>query len=62
MKLTNDIIEAGRSSEGGWSEEQLRLIGVGWPPYPGWKRDKVGAEVADEKVAEFLRLKDAHIG
>ncbi len=61
MKVTRDIIEAGQSSNGGWSQEQLRQIGVDWPPVKGWKDQVIGSDFSAAKVEEFLRLKDAHL-
>ena len=61
MRLTEDIIEAGQSRNGGWSERQLALLGVAWPPGAGWKRDAIGREVPNPAVEEFLALKDAHL-
>jgi hypothetical protein len=35
MTITDDVLEAARSSNGGWSREQLRLLGVQWPQKKG---------------------------
>lgn len=61
LRLTHAIIEEGKSKNGGWSEKQLMLIGVSWPPIKGWKSRSVGREVASRKIIEFLALKDAHL-
>lgn len=63
MILTHELIEQGKSRIGGWSRDQLELLGVEWPPVAGWK-DRLacsGRDVADEVVAEFLDLKDRHL-
>lgn len=32
VTLTNDLIEAGKTANGGWTAAKLKLIGVDWPP------------------------------
>ena len=61
IQLTDDMIEAGRSEQDGWSREQLRLFGVSWPPAKHWKRRMAGSQFDERVVEEFLRLKDAHL-
>ena len=61
MILTHELIEAGQSRNGGWSEEQLRLLGVEWPPVAGWKERLAGRFLGDGVYAEFVTLKDAHL-
>lgn len=62
MRLTHEAIEAGRSLNGGWSKEQVMLLGVKWPLVPGWKNGLIGREVPDENYQRFLLLKDVHLG
>ena len=56
-KITDELLESGRSESGGWSRAQLHLIGVAWPPPKGWKRTAIGREVPDEVAAEFVSLR-----
>lgn len=61
MKLTKEIIFKGRSQNGGWSRNQVRLLGLDWPLEKGWIDRLVGTELAQEKVDEFLGIRDAHV-
>jgi hypothetical protein len=61
MILTDYIIEEGKSFNGGWSQPQVELLGVSWPPQSGWKKKLVGIEVDDDVVDKFLSLKNAHL-
>lgn len=62
MKLTEELIEAGRSLNGGWSRAQTSCLGVPWPLEHGWKKDMIGVEVSESDYARFLALKDRHLG
>lgn len=58
--LTNKLIEAGCSRNGGWSSRQLALFGIdGFPK--GWKRKLVGQRFPSNIVDQFIRLKDKHL-
>ena len=37
MKLTDQQIEGGKSSRGGWTRKTLADWGVPWPPPKGWR-------------------------
>lgn len=55
------IIEDGRSKNGGWSRDQLSLLGIPWPPPKNWKKhiSKNPPKTADWDA--FLELKDRHL-
>lgn len=61
MVITKKLLRQGRSSNGGFSRQQVELIGVEWPLIKGWMRRCIGNEVTDEDFSKFLRLKDAHV-
>lgn len=61
MRITQDLIRAGQSSNGGWSKKQLRLLGIKWPPLQGWRRRIDGAHIADAKADRFVKLRDVHM-
>jgi hypothetical protein len=51
-----------QSKRDGWTADQLRCVGVGWPPPRGWKREVIGREISDDARARFeqsLRAKAA---
>jgi hypothetical protein len=60
VTITKEFIEAGMCESGGWSREQLRLIGVSWPLVRGWKDRAVGREISHSDAEIFLALKCAH--
>ena len=37
LKLTDAVIEAGKSTKGGFTRKQLAAWGVPWPPPAGWR-------------------------
>lgn len=55
MKITEEILEQGKSPKGAWGRKQLRNLGVPWPLKKGWKSRLIGKEVPDERVAAFLK-------
>lgn len=57
MIITTALLEQGRSERGGWTRDQLELLGVGWPPPPsGWTKRIVGKEIDDQDAEAFLSL------
>lgn len=60
MLITNDIINAGMSRNGGWSLKQIQTLGAR-RFHIGWKYDLIGKDVEKEKIDRFLALKDIHL-
>jgi len=60
MKLTEEIIEKGKSRNGGFSKKQLECIGVEWI-YKGWLKESMKKEFTKEQLDEFVMLKDLHL-
>jgi hypothetical protein len=65
MKMTLKLLNAAKSTTGGYSKKQFELLGVTlYPPMmpaSGWRKGVVGKEYPDEVVHELLELKDAHL-
>ena len=61
MIITNEIIEKGKSSNGGWSSEQFKCLGELKFAVQGWKKRVIGTEISNEAIKRFLELKDLHI-
>lgn len=59
--VTKVLIDAGQSSAGGWSREQLAILGVAWPPRRGWRRRCHGKEIPNSEAVRFCELKNAHL-
>ena len=60
--LTKQIIEQGRSSKGGWSNQQWFCFGITSEEMKvgGWKDNIMDREFDKEIIDRFLALKDAH--
>ena len=56
MIITHQFIEDGMSGKGGWTAEQLSLLGISWPPSKGWKHMVVGSRIDDSCARKFLEL------
>lgn len=60
MKLTRELLTAGRSSAGGFNLSQLRVLGIaparGWPA-KGWTFGLVGTEIGEADYAQFIALR-----
>jgi hypothetical protein len=56
VTVTEELLEAGKSANGGWSKEQLALLGVAWPPASGWKNGIVGHRMPKASADKFVQL------
>ena len=45
----------GRSERGGWTKDQLALLGVTWPPEAGWIYRVMGDQITEEAARAFLQ-------
>lgn len=65
MTVTEQILEQGKSSKGAWSKRQFHALGIETKgdgmPLTGWKKRIIGTNVPDEKIYNFLALKDRHL-
>jgi hypothetical protein len=57
VKITEELIEQGKSQAGGWNARQLSYLRVRWPLEEGWRERIVGTEVMLESAAKFLELR-----
>lgn len=58
VRVTAELIEAGRSARGGWSKLQLALLRVPWPPPSGWKTTVIGQVLGRVEADRFVALRD----
>lgn len=61
MLLTNEILNEGKSCNGGWSLSQFRLFGFDTFPKKDWKDIVCSQEWPKETIDQFLYLKDKHL-
>ena len=55
--ITDELVRQGENGSGGWNREQLKIIGVGWPPRRGWIRRAIGKVISDDDAARFVSMK-----
>ncbi len=55
--VTDELIAAGENGNGGWNEDQLKILGVAWPPKAGWKSACIGRSITDEQAKRFVELR-----
>jgi hypothetical protein len=51
--VTKEWLHAHKTLRGGWTEKQLAVIGVNWPPPKDWQWWVAGMTISDERRAEF---------
>lgn len=56
MEVSSEFLAAGARAAGGYTRQQLQLLGLNWPPPKGWKKLVMGLVIPDESAEEFLRL------
>jgi hypothetical protein len=59
ITLTDKLLLDGMSSNGGWSDKQITLLGV-WKT-KGWRSRLLGSEVSEDRYQKFLDLKSEHL-
>ena len=55
MKITQEFVNKHKTEKGGFTREQLLILGVSWPPKKGWMRNVIGKEITDEQEKRFIR-------
>ena len=61
VTLTREMIEAGMSDNGGFSNKQVARLGVKVKNNSGWLKQLIGREVRVEQYEAFMDLKNAHL-
>ena len=61
MKLTQEILNSGKSDNGGYSSAQVECFGLSWPLESGWKSKILGQDFPDDKIERFVSLKNSHL-
>lgn len=57
MIVTDELIESGKSVRGGWTQPQLALLGISWPPRTGWKARAIGQQISEVDAKSFVALR-----
>lgn len=53
IRLTDRLIEGGKTRRGGFTRAQLAVLGVSWPPKCGWKQRLIGTSIDDATLERF---------
>lgn len=51
--ITADWLEQNKTSAGAYSKQQLKVLGIDWPPRKGWQRKVIGTEIRDTQSMQF---------
>ncbi len=57
VELTRDVIEQGRTPNGGFTKSQLSAIGIDWPPQKDWIESTIGKMVTQQQLDKFYQIK-----
>ena len=55
--LTRELVDSARTANGGLTKHQLEAIGIEWPPKKGSINSKIGTEITQEQLEQFLTVK-----
>ena len=61
LRMSEALLNAGMSKNGGWSDKQIAVFGVTRFQNPGWRKQIVGREFPIPVIEKFLAMKDAHL-
>jgi len=65
VRVTRDFIMRGKSCAGGWTSDQMAILGFpglkGWPQ-KGWIGRAEGKMLTDDEASRFVALKDTGVG
>jgi hypothetical protein len=51
--VTHEWVEKNATGKASWTREQLKIVGVSWPPQRGWKTRINGIGIPDEAARKF---------
>ncbi len=43
-----------RTEKGGWTKNQLEILGLTWPPKKGWQDKVIGKELSEALCINFI--------
>lgn len=53
--VTTEWLEASKTSRGAYTQQQLLVLGIEWPPRKGWQKRVTGTEIRDAQSLQFER-------
>lgn len=58
MLITESFVKQCQTERGGWTKDQLEVLGVKWPPKNGWIDSVCGMEISSETAQAFIDLRN----
>lgn len=57
--VTPELVQEAMTGVGGWTREQLAILGVAWPPPSGWKAECFGRFITPSQRTQLLTIGEA---
>ena len=61
LRMSETLLNAGMSKNGGWSDKQIAVFGVDRFQNPGWRSQIIGREFTLDTIERFPEMKDSHL-
>ena len=61
VPVTLGLLIRGASRNGGWSRQQLAMLGVPWPTVKGWRKRLLQTTVTKAEADRFVALRNLHL-
>lgn len=59
IQVTAEWLARNATLKGGYTKRQFAIIGIEWPPTPGWKARAIGLEMSAIERSEFEAISNA---
>jgi hypothetical protein len=56
VRLTRDMLHAGKTGGGGFNRRQIEALGLRYPPMKGWLSRLIGKTITRERYERYLAL------
>lgn len=56
VRLTRDLLHAGKTGGGGFNRKQIEALGLRYPPMKGWLSRLIGKTITRERYERYLAL------
>ena len=53
FKITNEWLDANKTIKGGWTREQVNVLGLSWPLRKNWKKGVIGNFILQSDRIKF---------
>lgn len=56
VEVTEGLLRRAKTPNSGYTKPQLAILGIGWPPIRGWKKEAIGRMITKEDAQKLLEL------